>query len=474
MSQNENFLKSQKKNNITTMNHIKYIAVAATLASSLTGCGLYSNFERSVDSEIVDSLYSYVEATNDTTTIASLSWRELFTDPYLQTLIGEALENNSDLNVAQLNVDQAEVALSTSRLAFLPSLSLEPQGSITSFKGSTSKTYNISLSSSWEIDVFGKLRNAKEGAKALLEQSKAYRQAVQTELVATIASSYYTLLMLDEQLEISKQTKINWEENIRVMKALKSAGRIKETSVLQSEASCIALSTQIVTLEEQIALMENTISTLLAKPTAHIVRGSISDAEFPSELSIGLPIQLLSNRPDVRMAESNLAQAFYATNEARSSLYPSLTLSGSAGFTNSSGGIQNPGDMLYTLVGSIVQPIFSRGVLRAEVKISESQQEQALLQFNQAILDAGAEVNNALSQWQSAQARLQLEAQRIAILEKTVLNTELLMRHGSAEYLEVLTAQVTLLSTELSYSGDKFNIAQGVIDLYRALGGGEN
>ncbi|MFR9627776.1 MAG: efflux transporter outer membrane subunit [Rikenellaceae bacterium] len=455
------------------MKEIKYITCSLLVALTMSGCGIYSKYQRSTETEaLTDNLYKYSDVSADTS-IASLSWRELFTDPALQSLIEQALAQNTDLNVARLNIEQAEIALSTARKAFLPSLWLEPQGSISSFNGSTTKTYNVSLTSSWEIDIFGKLRNAKEQNKALLEQSEAYAQAVQTSLIATIAQSYYSLLMLDEQLQISEDTRENWEKNLRVMNAMKSAGRINETSVLQSEASSIALNSSIVTIKEQIAALENALSQLLAQPTSHIKRGDILSVEFSDKLSTGLPIELLSNRPDVRMAEGYLTEMFYATAEARSSLYPSLTLSGSAGYTNSSGVVLNPGDMLYSLAGSILQPIFNRGTLKAQLKISKSQQEQALLQFKQSILDAGAEVNNAISELQSSRERLQYGEQQIAILEKTVTKTELLMKHGSVTTLDVLTAQLSLLQTQLSFTTEKYNQTQGVINLYRALGGGE-
>ncbi|MFI3263260.1 MAG: TolC family protein [Rikenellaceae bacterium] len=451
----------------------KYVVYSILLALSMSGCGTYATFQKSTEKELVDELYTYIEATSDTTSLATLSWQELFTDTYLQELISQGLEQNSDLKIAQLNVEQAQIALSTARKAFLPSLSLEPQGTISSFNETTTKIYNVSLSSSWEIDLFGRLRNAKEQSKTLLEQSVAYRQVVKTQLIATIAESYYSLLMLDEQLRISEETQENWNSNMRVMEALKSAGRINETSVLQSKASSVALSSQIVTIKEQIAALENSISQLLALPTENIERGTIDNVEFPKKISVGLPIQLLSNRPDIRMAESYLAQTFYATAEARSSLYPTLTLSGSVGYTNNSGVIVNPGDMLYSLAASIVQPIFSRGTLKAQVQISESQQEQALLQFKQTILDAGVEVNNAISVLQSARERLGYGATQIELLEKTVTKTELLMKYGSSTALEVLTAQLSLLQIELAYTAVKFNQIQGVINLYRALGGGE-
>ncbi len=457
------------------MKRITYIVAAASLFSlSLSGCGIYSSYQRSeATDDITDDLYKYIEATNHTSSLASLSWRELFTDPLLQALIEQALENNTDLNVARLSVEQAQATLRAARKAFLPSLGAEAQGSISGLGETTSKSYSLSLNSSWEIDIFGKLRNAKQQSAAALEQSEAYRQAVQTGLIATVASSYYSLLMLDEQLSISNQTKENWSENLRMMEALKRAGRINETSVLQSKASSVALDSSIVTIKEQIAQVESSISLLLAEPTQHIERGTIDDVEFPSDLSVGLPLQLLSNRPDVRLAESYLAQTFYATAEARSSLYPSLTLSGSVGYTDSAGVSVDPGDIFYSLVGSLVQPIFNRGALKSQLKISEAQQEQALLQFNQSILDAGAEVNTALIEWQSAQERLEYGTTQIELLEQSVKKSELLMKHGVVTSLEVLTSQLSLLQAQLSFSSDKYNQSQGVINLYRALGGGE-
>ncbi len=455
------------------MNKItRYITLSALVATAFTSCGLYSSYERNENIEELDELYSYIEATNQEESIASLSWRELFTDPHLQSLIESGLERNTDLSIAQLSVEQGQASLRTARLSMLPSLNFGPNAAISSSSGTTTKSYNVPLSASWEVDIFGRLRNVKEQNKAALEQSIAYRQVVQTQLIASIAESYYSLLMLDEQLEISLQTQTNWEENLRVMNAMKRAGRITETSVLQSEASSVALSQQIVTLKEQIAAMENSISLLLAQPTKSIERGSIDDIDFPSYLAIGVPLDLLSNRPDIKVVESSLAQAFYATAEARSSLYPSLTLGGSAGYTYNSASILDPGAMIYNATASLLQPIFNGGALRAELKISKAQQEKAQLEFTQAVLDAGAEVNNALSEWQSSQQRLELGATQIELLDKALSKTETMMKYGSANYLEVLTAQLSLLQTQLSYSSDKYNQAQGVISLYRALGGG--
>lgn len=440
----------------------------------LGACSVYKSYERP-DMPVVDSLYRQAAATSaDTTSIASLSWREFFTDPKLQALIETGLQNNTDLNIARLKVTEAEATLMTSRLAYLPSISFEPSGTLRSVDGNAmTKSYDIAASASWEVDIFGKLTNAKRGAKAALEQSEAYRQAVQTQLIATIANSYYSLLMLDAQLDISERTAANWGENVRAMKALKAAGDATELAVAQSEASKLSVDASIASLRQQIDQMENTLTALLGIAPQKIDRTTIGEQRFPTELAAGVPLQLLQRRPDVRQSEAALAQAFYATNAARAAFYPSITLSGSAGWTNAAGAaITNPGQWLFTAVGSLVQPLFNRGRNIANLRIAKAQQEEALLSFRQSLLDAGTDVNNALIQWQTARQRQQIDQQQILSLESTVRSSELLMQYSSQNYLEVLTARQTLLQAELTAVSDRFDEIQGVINLYHALGGG--
>lgn len=440
----------------------------------LGACSVYKSYERP-DMPVVDSLYRQAAATSaDTTSIASLSWRELFTDSKLQALIETGLQNNTDLNIARLKVTEAEATLMTSRLAYLPSISFEPSGTLRSVDGNAmTKSYDIAASASWEVDIFGKLTNAKRGAKAALEQSEAYRQAVQTQLIATIANSYYSLLMLDAQLDISERTAANWGENVRAMKALKAAGDATELAVAQSEASKLSVDASIASLRQQIDQMENTLTALLGIAPQKIDRTTIGEQRFPTELAAGVPLQLLQRRPDVRQSEAALAQAFYATNAARAAFYPSITLSGSAGWTNAAGAaITNPGQWLFTAVGSLVQPLFNRGRNIANLRIAKAQQEEALLSFRQSLLDAGTDVNNALIQWQTARQRQQIDQQQILSLESTVRSSELLMQYSSQNYLEVLTARQTLLQAELTAVSDRFDEIQGVINLYHALGGG--
>ena len=452
---------------------MKRIIIGLLLLTGLSGCHIYRTYERPELSG-VDSLYRVPAMTEDTMSLADFSWKELFTDTVLQQLIEKGIANNTDLNIARLKVREAEALLTSSKLAYLPSVSLTPQGTIKSIEGnSPTKTYNLAASADWELDIFGRLPNAKREAKAVLEQSQAYKQAVQTQLIATIANSYYTLLMLDKQLDISRRTAEIWAENLRVMKALKKAGQTTEMAVAQIEASKLSVDASLLSLEQQITEVENSLSSLLGVVPQRIDRSTLDMQSFPDTLSVGVPLQLLQRRPDVRQSEAALAEAFYTTNRAYSAFYPAITLSGSAGWTNAAGAIiSNPGEWLFSAVGALVQPLFNRGQNIANLKVAKARQEEALLTFRQTLLNAGTEVNDALLQWQVARRRLDLDRQQIISLQSAVRSSELLMRHSSQNYLEVLTARQTLLDAELSAVSDRFEEIQGVINLYHALGGG--
>ena len=452
---------------------MKRIIIGLLLLTGLSGCHIYWTYERPELSG-VDSLYRVPAMTEDTMSLADFSWKELFTDTVLQQLIEKGIANNTDLNIARLKVREAEALLTSSKLAYLPSVSLTPQGTIKSIEGnSPTKTYNLAASADWELDIFGRLTNAKREAKAVLEQSQAYKQAVQTQLIATIANSYYTLLMLDKQLDISRRTAEIWAENLRVMKALKKAGQTTEMAVAQIEASKLSVDASLLSLEQQITEVENSLSSLLGVVPQRIDRSTLDMQSFPDTLSVGVPLQLLQRRPDVRQSEAALAEAFYTTNRAYSAFYPAITLSGSAGWTNAAGAIiSNPGEWLFSAVGALVQPLFNRGQNIANLKVAKARQEEALLTFRQTLLNAGTEVNDALLQWQVARRRLDLDRQQIISLQSAVRSSELLMRHSSQNYLEVLTARQTLLDAELSAVSDRFEEIQGVINLYHALGGG--
>ena len=443
------------------------------LAIMLSGCSIYRKFTQTT--EVNKNLFGEEYITADTTTIASLSWRELFQDRHLQQLIDTALVHNTDLRTAHLRVEQAEAVLMNARLSYLPSVGVSADGTVGSSGGATSKSYTIGGSASWEIDIFGKTTNAKRGAQEALESSRAYTQAVQTNLIATIANGYYTLLMLDEQLRISRETLANWQKSVRVLESLKrGGGGVTDAAVLQAKANCMALESEILSIGKSIKESENALCALLATTPAPIQRGNLSDQQFPSELSVGVPLQLLANRPDVRRAEHQLAQAFYATNVARASFYPSISLSGTLGWTNGAGGVElNPAGWLLNAIGSLVQPLFNRGANIANLKIAKAEQEVTVLNFQQSLLNAGAEVNNALTALQTARRKLDIENSQVATLQEAVRKTELLMRHSSANYLEVLTAQQTLLTAKQAVAQDRFDEIQSIITLYHALGGGK-
>lgn len=451
----------------------KEILIITVAAFTLNSCGIYTKYKPST--QVPEDLYGEEVALSDSAdNLGNLGWREVFTDPYLRELIEQGLQNNTDLQSAQWRVEEAEATLMSAKLAFLPSFALAPQGTVSSFDGGkATQAYSVPVTASWELDIFGRMRNAKHQARALLEQSHDYRQAVQTQLVSGIANVYYTLLMLDEQLAISERTQQSWKETVDATRALMDAGLANEAAVSQMEATYYSISTSILDLKEQINQTENSLSLLLAESPRSVGRGKLEGQALPDHLAVGIPMQMLSNRPDVRRAEHSLESAFYATNQARSAFYPSVVLSGSAGWTNSAGSmIVNPGKFLATAIGSLTQPLFNRGANIAQLKIAKAQQEEAELSFRQALLNAGSEVNDALVKYQTARDKAGLFEKQIASLEKAYESTSLTMQYGNTTYLEVLTTQQSLLNAQLTQVANRFTEIQGVINLYQALGGG--
>lgn len=454
------------------MKKIFYIAICAVLLNS---CHIYRDYQRP-EGLPVDSLYRDINPSEvaDTSNLGMLSWKEVFRDTCLQRLIEYGLQNNTDMQVALLRVDQAQAQLKSAKLAFLPSLTLSPQGTLTSTDGGKAvKTYELPVQASWEIDLFGKLRNAKQETLASLLQQQAYRQAVQSELIASVANSYYSLLMLDEQVEISVGTLDVWKEQIRTMEARLKVGEETENAVTQARASLYELEASYNDLLRQQRETENALCTLLGTTAREIERGRLYEQTFPQQLSAGVPLSLLSRRPDVVQAEMELAAAYYSTNQARSAFYPSLTLSGSAGWTNSLGQVvTNPGGWILSAVASLSQPIFNRGKLISNLRVSKDEEQIALLNYKQAILNAGEEVNNALYAIESVERNLTIHTNQCRQLERTVQTSESLYRTGNASYLELLTARQSLLNARLNLVADKFTYCQSIINLYSSLGGG--
>ena len=449
---------------------------AAALFSS---CGIYNSYKRPSDIT-VEGLYRDTLSVNDTlvsdtTNMGNVSWREMFRDPKLQTLIEQGLAHNTDLQSAMLQVKQAQAALTSARLAFLPAFTLSPQGGITKMGSTPSyRTWQAPVSASWEADLFGNLLNASRDSKAALLQSKAYEQAVRSQVISNIASLYYTLLMLDRQLEISEATYTNWNQTLSMMKDMMEAGMTNRAGVAQTEASCHSVAASIAEIRQTIRETENSLSTLLGMTPQHIDRGRLDEQQMPEEIKAGVPLQLLSNRPDVRAAEMSLASAFYLTNKARSAFYPKITVTGTLGWSNGSTGTLNPAEILKNAVASLTQPIFNRGALIANLKITKAQQEQAKLAFQQTVLDAGAEVSNALYAYQTVGEKSAERDKQVKALEDAVDATIGLMNVGQTTYLDVITAQQSLLSAQLTQVQDDYDYLQSVISLYQALGGGRS
>ena len=444
----------------------------------MSGCGLYNKYQRP-DVNTKGLIRDNVSLTDtlvavDTTSFGNLPWRSVFTDPQLQNLIETALDNNADLLNAALNVKMIEAQLMAAKLAFVPSFTFAPSGTIASWDGNKpTKTYQLPIAASWSVDLFGNLLSQKRGAQMSLLGMKDYRVMVQANVICGVANMYYTLLMLDRQVAIvddmTQLTKDTWE----MMKLQMDLGRTRSTSVQSAEANYYSVQAQAVDLKRQIREVENSLSLLLGQPAQTIARGKLEDQSLPSNFSTGVGIQLLANRADVHYAEMQLAQCFYNVETARSRFYPSITISPTGTFTNSAGGaVVNPGKWLLSVVGSLTQPIFQHGALVAGLKVAKAQQEQAYNTWQNAILKAGSEVSDALVAYNSSEEKSRLEAKQVETLQKNVEHTRMLFKNSGSSYLEVIAAQQSLLNAQLSKVADDFYKMQAVVSLYSALGGG--
>ena len=447
-------------------------------ALTMTSCGLYNKYERpEVNTQgLVRDPLSLTDtlAVTDTTSFGNLPWRSVFTDPQLQTLIQQGLDNNVDLLNAALNVKMIEAQLACAKLAFLPSVAFTPQGTLSSFDGSkTTKSYQLPISASWNVDLFGNILSLKRGAQMQLLQAKDYQLAVKTNIITGVANLYYTLLMLDRQLEILTDMEGVTKETWDMMALQMKYGRARSTSVQSAEASYYSVQSQITDMKRQIREVENSLSLLLCQPGQTISRGKLSDQSLPSEFSTGIALQMLNNRPDVHAAEMSLAACYHNVQTARSRFYPSINITGSGIFTNSMGTQTfNPGKWLLSAIGSLTQPIFANGQLVAGLKVAKAQQEQAFNNWQNAIYKAGNEVSNALVSYNSYDERSRLEQKQTDLYRQTVEDTRQLYKSSGSTYLEVISAQANLLNAEITKVTDDFYKMQAVVSLYSALGGG--
>ena len=454
---------------------MKKIITLICATALLSSCHIYKSYDRPEDIT-VEGLYRDTVAGGDTlaadtANFGNLPWKEVFTDARLQTLIEQALANNADLRSAALTVKQAQAALMSARLAYAPMLALSPQGTVSSWdKGKATQTYSLPVTASWQIDLFGQLLNPKRKAQVSLKQTQFYEQAVQTQVIANVANMYYTLLMLDRQLQISEATCDILKRNLETVEAMKEAAMANSAAVEQSRTAYAQVMASLPYIRQSIRETENALCLMLNQPAQSIARGTLESQELPAEFSTGIPLQLLSNRPDVKAAEMSLAASYYDTNSARAAFYPQITLSG---WTNSAGSaIVNPGKLLASAIGSLTQPLFYRGANIARLKQAKAQEEQAKIQFQTTLLKAGNEVSNALYQYQMTSDKAVSREIQVNSARKAAEDTKELFNLGTSTYLEVLSAEQSYLSAQLSEVADTFDRMQSVISLYQALGGG--
>lgn len=462
-----------------------YKILAITLATALLGsCGVYKSYERPA-SISADGIYGDAQS-GDSTGLGDIEWRQVFTDPTLQALIEKTLAQNTNMKQTDLRIQEMQNNLKASRLAFAPSFAFAPSGTISGIVdpynrseykdvmgNGASKTYSFPLTMSWQLDCFASLRNAKKKAEVALENQKWVRQSVKASLIANVANLYYSLAMLDEQLRIAKETSETWKKNVEMTKMLFEAGQANQASVASTEANYWSISANVLDLENNIKQVENALSTLCGERPSHIERGTLATFRTPDVCTTGLPVGLLSRRPDVKQAELALASAFYNKNIAKAAFYPNLNISASGQYANSLGTmVVNPGGIIMSAVASLTQPIFQNGKLRAAYRNSKAELEIATLGFQQTLLDAGSEVNNAMSAIHTAQAKKTHLAKQVQSMQDAVDATQKLWDLTSINYLQILTAQSNLLSAQLTQVANDYSIISNTINLYQALGGG--
>lgn len=456
----------------------KQIIGVMCVAAMMSSCHIYKAYDRP-EAIIASGIYrDPASATDtlasDTTNMGNLPWQEIFRDAKLQALIEEGLNNNVDVQAAALRVKEAKVMLTSAKLSYLPSINIAPQGTATSMDdGNYVKAYTLPAVASWEFDLFGKILNSKRGQKVAYQKSQYAQQAVRSSIICGIANIYYSLLMLDRQVTITTETSDIYKENVRVMEAMKTAGMTTEAGVAQMRAASNQIDASLIDLKRQVRETENSLAILLGRTPQTIERTTLDEQVMPEKLMAGVPLQLLENRPDVKMAEMTLAAAYYSTNQARAAFYPGLTITGTAGWTNGSNiSVSNPGVFMMQAMASLAQPIFNKGKLIANLKVTKAEEKIAQMNYQQAILKAGKEVSDALFLFDCQNKKLENDKVRVEQLDKAVIATKALFQSASATYLEVLTAQQSLLSAQLSEVADNFQRIQAVINLYSAVGGG--
>lgn len=445
-------------------------------AMLLSSCQLYKNYERPADI-ITDGIYGDMQTAGDNS-LGDLRWRDIFTDPKLQALIEKGLQN-SDMKNADLRIKEADYALKCAKLAYIPSIYFKPSGTLSQTWDpwnrndyTASKTYSLPVSMSWQVGSIGSLRNNKKKAEVTREQLRNAKQAIQAQLVASIASMYYNLSMLDEQRLLTKQTEENWDKYLKMQKQLMNAGQSNMAAVASIEATYYSIQTSVVSIDNSIHAFENALATLLGETQSHIDRNPLASFQTPAVCSTGMPISILDRRPDVRDAEYKLAAAFYDKNIAYSSFFPQLNITANGQFTNAAGGVVNPGVFIGAAVATLAQPLFDNGRIRAQYKISKAEYEIAANNFQQAVIKAGNEVNLAMNDIYVAREMQGLIDKQVESLSKALDATQKLYQNTGTNYLNVITAQNSLLSAQMSQISNRMDAITATINLYQALGGG--
>ena len=437
-------------------------------AMLLSGCSLYQKYE--ANNTVPSDIMGNVVQPDDTISLGALGWRQLFSDPLLQELIEKAMKNNTDVQQALLTVQQAQNDLASAQLGYLPVLSFEPSGTLRRFNHETTRSYSAPLIVTWQAGIFGQVTNKKRLAKANRQQLDDYRQAVQSSLAANVANTYYQLIMLDRELQILQETQVVWEESLEAMRVLFEAGLYMSPAVYQMEASLASVKSGIVETLETINITESALCLLLSETPHSIARSKYGAFVLPDQLHVGLPLRLLSARPDVRQAERNMEIAYYKRQQAHQAFFPDITLSATLGWSNGEGAV-NPASFLAQAVASLAQPLFTQGKLRAQYKNAKLDQEKARLQFVQTLLNAGNEVYQQLRICHKTEQKAAYLSSIVNSLHEAYVGTSELMKNGTNTYVEVLKAQEDLLTAQITEVQNHYEGVQALINLYAALGG---
>lgn len=456
------------------MKSTKYLLIA-TLLLGLSSCGIYKKYEMPIENQYVNRL-AESEAKADSTTLPYITWERVFTDPILQDYIRTALAENKDIDNAALNVQMAQAQLQGAKLSYFPAVTLSPNGGAAKYGSGRMDTwtYQIPLSIQWEIDVFGKILNRKRSAKVSLEQMEDYQQATRSQIISAVANTYYGLVLLHQQLDLTQRTSQIWKDQVESMKLMKEAAYVNEAAVVQSAANYWSIMSSIPDIRQSIHELNGTMSLLLHTDEKEWnVSGDMS-FDLPAEFTSGVPVSYLAARPDVRAAERGLAAAYYSVSSARAAFYPSLLISSNGGFTNLLGSlVTNPGKWFIQLAGQLTAPLFARGQNIANLKVAKARQQQAMNEFENTVLAAAVDVSDALSLYRNTSEKREALLQQIDNLEKSVEYTqELLTLDQSTTYLEVLTSRASLLNAQMSALNCWHSKVQALINLYQAVGGG--